>query len=444
MNDPSLEELITEAKSIQQLLVNYQETQAALQNDVNGFVERDLQEDVKCRELYRTVATAELELCQNTEFLRFEHKKDKSDSVIPTRRMQETAPLLNAAANVAPLTVSKVVNASSAPHQFAPFASVRLRDFGDFAEGLLGWRIKDPRFSLEASNLSEGLFANASNDSRYICCYNGIPFVPRHICGPDELPFSLDTLRNALKTELEGVPLGFKAAVAHQTYHNFIINKSTQSKKDFFSALLISPQMVEKNEDRSLNCLTGDAFDTVTLVEEDKLANAQLWRGFFFAGNLRVVEHLGPEVDIRSLQATGDNASLATVDKAELNVEEEQRLQSAFKNIFADLEKDPRINSLDLDNRTLSEKNFSFVIGVKRAGLNEPHSCVLLDCRPISPALPFYWHLTWEELCAVGQQKGDATSTVLIKCTKVSVLELYPSDKVSGLYLPLVNKMIQT
>lgn len=69
-------------------------------------------------------------------------------------------------------------------------------------------------------------------------------------------------------------------------------------------------------------------------------------------------------------------------------------------------------------------------------------SCTLLDIRPISPTLPFNWHLTWEELCSVGQ-KSDPEKAVLYNLTRVSVAELNPCDALSSAYFPHINRLLE-
>eukprot|EP00796_Vickermania_ingenoplastis_P011096 gene11096-7723_t len=439
--------LIAEARSIQKLLLDYQRTQEALKKDVDGFVKRDLEEDERGAKLYTTVAKAELQLSQNVAFLKFAKEKDKSDCVIPTRRMRDMGPnvrtLKSSSCSSANLTMSKIWDLCNELDGSLPSASVQLRDFSDLVEVLMGWRGHDKHFLQEAQGLCDALFSRTSGSPKYVCCSNGIPMVPHAIKNGSSPPFT-DGLIKTLTKEIANVPFGLVSSVVAQVYQNTLLRGCQVSKQELLEAITST---TGAGAEGIFPHLIGDTHDNLTLVDASALQDTQLFRGFFFRSELRVVEHLGPEVDVMPLLTTPNNnsetMSNVSQQKPQLIASEIQRLRQTFCNVFAKVSSNNKLSAADDNGKTLESSNVCLILAVRREPLGE--SChqhyILLDFHPISPALPFHWQLSWEELCAVGQRRGDpsAPDEVLLKYTKVSASELNPYDDASKAYFPNVE-----
>lgn len=440
--------LIAEARSIQKLLVDYQKAQEALQKDVNEFVARDKKEEELGRKLGTRVAMSELEMCNNVDFLKFETRKCKTDCVIPTRRMQEQNKGSSVTSSTK-FTMSQIcANKSDLPDS-APLSAAQLRDFSDMVEVLLGWRSHDKNFSIETEKLCRVVYNDVSDSSRYVCCFNGFPFV----CHSDDANSSANMTQmcETIKQEIATVPFNMIASVAAQVYHNVLMSNSLLTKDELYSVLTRNSKNGTNNtvHVQCIPFLTGDAYDNVVVVEKEKLIDAQLFRGFFFKGELRLIEHIGPEVEMMNLLASSNNSSLANAGQSKESIlsAERQRLIQTFREVFSLIAVSNKINSPDTEGRTLSHRNVCMILGVKREQLSssndKPQRCVLLDIHPISPNLPFQWKLSWEELCSVGQKDIALSPEVLFKCTTVSVLELNTYDEMSKIYFPQINQLLQ-
>lgn len=449
MSDEQLKDnLIAEARSIQGLLSEYRQSQEDLQNVVNEFVNRDMQEESRKQELHRKVALSEMELCSNMDYLKFEKKFNPANGVIPTRRMKESTTDSNVKVPQLFQTIRTVCEVKSELGNFSPYNGVQLRDFCDLVEVLLGWRPKDKSFNSECDSLCTNLFSLSASHN-FICCCNGFPLYPFELYDKKSSQILIE-IKDALCDVVSQVPFSAAAPLSAQQYQNQLLLNSSLSQEDLFGLLVNYSECKDKNifDGHALTLLTGDHSDNVIVVEQQQLIDTQLFRGFFFKGELRIIEHVGPEVDVMCLLCSVDAISLKSCSetKKETTQAEEERLRQTFYDIYSKLASNEKFNPPEVVEGNLNELSIYLTLAVKRQLLSSRiHQCTLVDVRRISPTIPFLWHLSWEELCSVGQKKGDATRTseVVFKVTKVSVLELNASDALSKKYFSSINSLIE-
>lgn len=443
------ESLVAEARSIQGLLAEYKQSQDALQKDVNEFVNRDAQEENRKQKLYTKVEMAEAELLTNIDYLKFGKRYSSDHCVIPTRRMRESSGNISAILPQSMQSMGKICELKDDFCDFSPCNAVQFRDFSDLVEVLLEWRPHDKSFTSECDNLSNELFSVSSVPLKYICCCNGLPAYPLQLYEKSTENI-LNSINTILKRDVPQVPFSVAAPLAAQVYENELLRNASLSKEDLVHLLR------EFSESKSscifsghaLSLLTGDPFDNIIIVKEEQLIDTQTFRGFFFKGELRIIEHIGHEVDIMCLLCSVDCASLTNVSekKAETAQAEEARLRKTFYNVYLKLTSNRKFNAPKATDRNINDLSICVTLSVKRQlPSSEVHQCTLLDVRPISPAIPFLWHLSWEEVCSAGQKKGDPcrTSEAVFKVTKVSVLELNASDMLSKKYFNSINKILE-
>lgn len=441
--------LIAEARSIQALLKSYQQAQTELEKDVKEFVNRDSAEAEQNSHLRKKVALAELELCSNTDFLMFERERESIDYSYPTRRMREGNNELECSKSTKKFSMEEVCKLSEQLQLSTPSTSLSLTSYCDLVEVLLGWRpFVEKNFTPDAEQLCLHLFESLNNDQQFICCCNGLPLFHPELLDPS--PPLLDKMSQAIKSSIASIPLKVVASVATQIYSNLILGSSVVTKEKLFSMVDKCARSTNKEVNGlAFSFLGGDMYDNFSLVEERKLVDTQLFRGFFFDNELRVVEHLGPEVDVMCLLGSADNKTLGELGKrkGEISVAVQRRLKEVFVSFHQKLVGSSYLNALDLRGKNLKNTKICLIAAFKRGMLSMPEeeivsSCTLLDIRPISPTLPFNWHLTWEELCSVGQ-KSDPEKAVLYNLTRVSVAELNPCDALSSAYFPHINRLLE-
>ncbi|RNF04745.1 hypothetical protein TraAM80_04887 [Trypanosoma rangeli] len=183
--------------------------------------------------------------------------------------------------------------------------------------------------------------------------------------------------------------------------------------------------------ERSEHGLVGDGHDTLSIVLHTRLLHSAIFRGFFFSGQLRAVESVGAQANLMF--------SLFGVTGSE----SQQRVERRVVDVFESLQRQ--------EGRPLSAcKNAAVLLAVQGDVLAAgdgalPLRFVVLDIRPLAPSLPFTWHFTWAEICALGQldtAPGVGHGSVplpVFKTTRVAVASLEPYDALSREAFPALN-----
>ncbi|RNF13174.1 uncharacterized protein Tco025E_06303 [Trypanosoma conorhini] len=177
--------------------------------------------------------------------------------------------------------------------------------------------------------------------------------------------------------------------------------------------------------------LLGDGHDTLSIVDHTRLLHSAVFRGFFLSGQLRGVESVGAQANLM-VPLFGVNGS-----------ESQQRVERRVVDVFEGLQRQ--------EGGPLSACMNAAVLLAVQGGASaagdgaSPLRFVVLDVRPLAPSLPFTWHFTWAEICALGQLDTGAgaghgsVSLPVFKTTRVAVASLEPYDALSREAFPVLN-----
>lgn len=454
--------IIDDARSIQRLLKTYEENTRRLKDDVEEFICRDVEEESRFRALSVAVAQEELLSLQNANFVRFSHGYRAGDvepeEVMPTSRMGNQNPTPADGA----IRSSAKVSWAEKLHPWTPDRVVALKAYGDVREVLLGWRSRNEASNNNFAALCEDVFGADRETARFCCFFNGQLYSPFPLGLSEYVAASSPVLQNCFWDLFEALggrnlpDVAVEAAV--HSYAAFSSGASSQTanqlEQHLWNGICMAGNGSTATPEGFMNNhapqIVGDTHDCLAAVSPSRLHNTQTFRGFFMRGNLVAVEHTGPPVDVLRLlclpaDRRGGEATTVPCDYAE---REKRRVVATFRGLFDefcgsdDVLQRSAVMTLAIAPEALPEAS--------AGGAAVPHSSgVVLSVRPIVPALPFFWHLTWAEICSMGQMLADpskASTTnaagVTFKCTRLAVAALTPTDTLSTKYFPVLNKQI--
>ncbi|KAK7197398.1 hypothetical protein NESM_000688000 [Novymonas esmeraldas] len=457
---------IEEATDIRDLLHRYRANTELLKEDLSGFVHRDIDEQAQFSHLRATVTRAELASLHDSRFLQYLARRDAEERTVvqpaaATCPLEKTKPTDTTCASQP--WWSKRVEALSGIglSEWAPDAAVQMTAFGTLAAVCKGWKRSSSTSEAELERMLETVFPGAlssSDDSvaRFCCFGNG------SLC---DFPFSEDasvaaelearipqiaTCSQALFSETVYSGDGGCAVVGALDGYYCALTQSLSVTRDRLRRLIETLVQPAQAGDRGTAAdrlgLTGDAWDTLAFVRPDRLSHTVPVRGFFFKGQLALVEQLGAEVDIVPLF---HRVAVDCSSPEERARRVREYLAQTLRTVYAML--DRVCAALNEPAATALPPNAALTVAV-RVPMSQCESAagVLLDVHPLSPQLSFCGRVTWMDVCAIGQQRaGAAESTshetaddVLFRVTQLPVACLQAYDPVSRRIFPALNAQL--
>lgn len=465
----------TQARGIQDLLKTYAENNKRLYDDVQAFSSRDDAEQGRLDELMMTVAQTEMRSLQSGAFLSYRMKyqcgTQHAKACSPPNQGQPSSadehswavPLAQSRRRVT--SGSEAETADAAPWSL-PQRVLPLSTFPMLQKTLLGWREGSDTAELrsELGALIEELFSAARDDvhdddddvsvaassREAVCLFNGLVYTPS--CTPT-VPTVADPFRR-------------DAAHVYEAYCNHVVDQSVINQGALEAALLesIASQRSRSSREEQPSALSnktservgpslrdnakpfliGDGQDTIALARASTLRHTQLFRGFFFAGHLVVVEHIGAEVDVLPLFTSQSSPE----DKGARAGDAHATLEATKERICAVLTQAHRAWAAFGARGGQGGGALPRSVAIVAALTTGAHPmgafrALVLDVRPVSPSLPFQWRVSWGELCVLGQVHSQVpTSTptcTLFKATELLVASLKPHDTLSAEIFPSIN-----
>ncbi|ESL09373.1 hypothetical protein TRSC58_02905 [Trypanosoma rangeli SC58] len=402
-----------EAYSIQKLLHEYTDKTRALDEEVRGFVERDNAEEDALQLIVTDVAHAEMRALRNVRYVEFLQQR----SGTLAEEAAEGAVVCPASADGR--SCGYVAGCLAALCNGAPDSVFDLGKYGDVVEVLLGWRSATSTSRAQLDALCASIFGGAPDISMCVLLVNGFLYTP---CGTGDA-------HKLAEKDVEAATVEGGSVVAEEVLVQWLDAVVMHSLltgnrlRDIFEAAGAM--------ERSEHWLVGDGHDTLSIVVHTRLLHSAVFRGFFFSGQLRGVESVGAQANLM-FPLFGVTGS-----------ESQRRVERRVVDVFESLQRQ--------EGRPLSAcKNAAVLLAVQGDVLAAsdgalPLRFVVLDIRPLAPSLPFTWHFTWAEICALGQLDtapgvGDGSVPLpVFKTTRVAVASLEPYDALSREAFPALN-----
>lgn len=449
--------VVSEARSIQELLKTYAENTRQLQEDTAKFSAREAEEQSQFNALAAAVAKQEISSLQNTAYVRYTHSRREVDvdgeAVLPTQRMREQQGASSPSAHIdgrrklGELWWFSQMKSTRFAH-WAPDSAVSLRGYGDVREVLQGWRKPTSSSAADFEDLQNTLFpegvamgecAAAVHEEALTCFANGFLFYPQKTASR--------VTEVHLREEFNRVGGGGHddaSASALLAYTNCVTLTSALTKGEFDEIWRSAEDQATAGDNTRL-FLCGDEHDCIAVVHPAHLQNTQLFRAFFMADEVVAVEHIGAQVDVLGLlvsQLVDDDGSsaLGFGKRKRLREAAQRRLVNTFAQLYeaCDCSGRPGMGGVVMIAAIAQEPLTDF--SGDSAALSHRRG-VVLDVRPLTPAIPFSWHLSWGEVCAIGQVVAGER-TVLFKAGHVPAACLEPCDALSSLLFPTVNTVL--
>ncbi|KAH9599355.1 hypothetical protein LSM04_007368 [Trypanosoma melophagium] len=302
-----------------------------------------------------------------------------------------------------------------------------LKEYADVCDVLLGWRPPKKATRVQFDLLCDCILRSVPHPFSCVLFVNGFLYTP----------WGASDCRDFTEGEIDmivGCDEGTRAEDILMRWLDAVLMRSLLSDE----RLQLLWNAAGEAEGNELGLL-GDGCDVLTIVDHTRLQRSAFFRGFFFSGELRGVESIGPHANLLS--------SLFGACGVHSQQEMERRIVDVFEGLSEQRGKPLCVC-----------KNVVVLLAVQINGdgvtsLNVGESSLLrfvvLDIRPLSPNLPFSWHFTWGEVCALGQlyttngTEHHALSLPVFKAVRVAVVSLDPYDAHSCKVFPVINDRIR-
>ncbi|KEG11145.1 hypothetical protein DQ04_02931000 [Trypanosoma grayi] len=405
-----------EACSIQTLLHEYTEKTRTLGREVGGFMQRDSAEEDALQKIVLDVARAEMSALRDVRYMEFSHRRGEMGSA------RDTGGADTCSSSTRRGCGGCVAGCVASLCDGRPDAFFELFEYGDVGDVLLGWRSATRNARVQFDALCASVIDSVPDISSCVLLVNGILYTPCDAFDACELT----------ERELETILGGDGGVVAEEAlvrWQDAVVMRSLLT-----CDRLRGVWNAAGGSEGSGLCLMGDGHDTLALVDHTRLLRSAVFRGFFFSGELRAVESVGAQANV-----------LATILGAS-DGDSQEEMERCVVDVFTGLQRQ--------EGHPLSGcKNAVVMLAVQGdVPAAAPAACgrplvrfVVLDIRPLAPNLPFAWHFTWAEVCALGQLDARTgaghlpTPLPVFKMTRVAVAALEPYDTLSRRLFPVLN-----
>ncbi|CBH11179.1 hypothetical protein, conserved [Trypanosoma brucei gambiense DAL972] len=409
--------LCDKACDIKSLLHGHVESTRALERVVGEFCTRDIAEEDAFRKISLDVMHAEMRALRDLHYVAFSQRWAEVEK---GSAAEEVTSLPSADRSVG----SCVSHLLASLCEGKPDATFSLSEYFGVADVLMEWRSLTPASQEQLDILLLSITRSVEDISSCVLLLNGVLYTPSDSFDCCEL-----TRRELTAIIGSGGPASAEEALVG--WLNFIVRRS------LLNQTLLQRLMSSTIEFRRSDlCLQGDGADVLVVVDHRRLLNSAVFRGFFFSGELRGVEAIGAQVNLMSVLFAGNGSG------------DQLDIEKCIADIFRALWEQQELLSCKWKNVTVTLA----VQARKDVGAGAQTKLmdfVVLDLRPLSPNIPFQWHFTWGEVCALGQlstNDGDRARPLdipVFKTTRVAVASLGPYDKLSRIMFPSINEYLR-
>ncbi|KPA76209.1 hypothetical protein ABB37_07960 [Leptomonas pyrrhocoris] len=492
-SDDSIKKIVDEARSIQALLRDYQQRNESLKGVLSGFVHREIDEHAKLLHLRAAVDQAELAALRNSQYMEYvsKHAKqeqphvfsaasspDVSANAASAHREQSSPHCVTGSTSKSKVWwVEKLEKADSAKFRgWLPDSVLALNGEESVTHVWLGWK--------NATSASEEAFTKVVD--RVYSCSNTHPstaeaafscFGNGFLCTtPAEVDAnvfaSLEKKVSFIVTAADNFAYSENDESAFDSLTRRIAWMTSLYNTELYDAVAMSracfvdnmwPKHVAGAANATYNAtvadglrLCGDDRDTLVFVNPERLRTTITIRGFFFHGDVGLVEQLGAEVDMTALFLSTDHHFRAN---EECRTWARSSIVRTLRALYAALSAQTSESGKVVDASATTNLVLTVALNLPPSK-NGLFDGVLLDARPISPQLPFEGRTTWMEVCAVGRQKDGVCTTVedsknaekqnaphdvfdenvVFRLAYLPVAFVQPYDAISQRIFPLLNE----
>lgn len=445
------EMFIAEATDIRDLLSHYQASAAQLKEELGAFVHREIDEQAKFAHLRAAVNRAELRSLRDARFLEYISQREAEK-----RGMLQQESVSSAAVR----DVNEVLatpywwqcmkgGGSSALGKWAPDAALSLAAFKNMTKTWLGWKQENKSAEADVDKAVATVYPENGEDDAYSCFGNGAVFVG-HI---EEDSAALQRLESVSSQMINAVnePVGgedHRVAVALDSYSSALASAVAMTRSRFRGVMSLFASSAAGGNERCRLALNGDAWDTLVFVRPERLQHTVVLRGFFFRGQLALVEQLGAEVDMTPLFFYDDgDVTEREAHRQHVHCFIAQTLTSLHDSIRQ------AIGGAEQSSHMFLPTNVALTIAIRiTRSCSAAAGGVLLDIHPVTPQLPFDGQVSWMDVCTVGRQSaasaassgtttggGSESAEVRFCLTHLPVAALQPCDTLSHRIFPVLN-----
>nr|CCD11915.1 unnamed protein product [Trypanosoma congolense IL3000] len=409
----AISELCDKAYSIRDLLHDHLQKTKAFEKVVGEFVLRDVAEEDALRSISLDVSRTEMHALRDVRYIAFSQRK--------TAEQKQQDECANASLPLSDTSISaRALHILTSLPDGSPNACFGLSGYRGVSDVLMGWRSLTPASQIQVDLLFQSVMASVPNISSYVLLLNGSLYTPSDSFDRCELSQQeiFDIVGDGGNTSSEGALVGWL---------NTVVRRSLLTP-DLLKKLLSSPDALRE----SGLCLLGDNCDVLVVVEHTRLLNSVIVRGFVFSGELRAVESVGAQMNLLSALFSSDEMkSQKDIEECVTGVfyqllEQQRVLACEWRDAVVTL----AIQRECIEGKDISSQTLGFVV---------------LDVRPLSPEVPFLWHFTWAEVCALGQLgplvEGSVSARVkpVFKTVRVALASLEPYDDLSRKMFSLIK-----
>ncbi|KAG5508222.1 hypothetical protein JKF63_05478 [Porcisia hertigi] len=493
----AVEAFVADAIDIRDLLYKYRGQLDLLKDDVGRCVCRELDEQDKFSRLRECVEQVEMTSLRDLRFLEY-----------LARRQAEEKSTISRAVSAGPQTVTSCSGCVEAPNasadfqwwaqrmkadgsswllSWAPDAALPLVSFRSVSDVWHGWKHESATYKETFKRMLADVYSTTASPScshvRYCCFGNGAlcVFPLEDTAIMDDFERSVSQMSRASCDSFSEAPppLCYCSSSSSNAGHAIIVaalinrycaaltRAVAMTCHEFHERVFTLLQGEKLGSDGGHHTtvaehfrLINDTWDTLTFVHPNRLENTVMMRGFFFKGELALVEQLGAEADVVPLFFAQENGS----DELDERGRRVQRfLSHTFTTLYTELKR--VCEGFEMMDEAALPPNAALTVAVMIPLLEcDVAHGVLLDVRPVGPQMPLDGRVAWIDVCAVGRQCAAATpgkthkplgaaaavssgsvdekSSVLFHLTRLPVASLQPYDTVSCRVFPLINRQL--
>lgn len=406
-------DIIEKMMGIQELITTYRKQQEQLQEDIVGFVEREVVEENKMHEIAASVEKDQQAALRNPSYVRWAATNGKgefaSNELAPPNGVSKSA--------MRETSIQSEVTTGTDWMELMPSSvttysrAVALDGYPGVKQHLAGWRRLNSAISAQLTGLAADLVETNGQraDEPLVVFVNGLPVLHRSLLDTETAQSSLIDAANG-NVSIAEVVLRWQ----HQVLSASAVVTVSACAELFSMSPSLSKALVE------------DSDDVCGVLPLSCVERAVMLRMYLVDCSLRIIEVCDPKCDTSSellKSHLGSDPSSQDVDDC---------IVAVCMN-FVD-----EYTSLAPHGRSNREVVSAFLVAQRPPAAPK---LIVVDVKGLSPGVNFQWHLSWSDVCGLGRQDNSG-APVVVKRTRARIAELEAFDPLTEVWFPVLNKAL--